>query len=198
MPKTARRRLSPDQRRAEFVELGLSVLTDRSLDDVSMADLASMAGASEGLVWHYFPSKRDFQAAVARAVGARLLAATRADTSLAGPAQLQEALTGYVRHVEAHHGAYLSLVRGAAGGDATLRQVRNDTLDLLARRVSTVIWGDGGAPSEAGLLVRGWFGFVEEATVLWVEERSVSERDLVDLFVDLLFHVAGRGKKDRS
>jgi AcrR family transcriptional regulator len=73
---TPRTRLDPDARRAQLVALGLRMLSTRPLDKVAIDDIAAEAGISRGLLFHYFPTKRDFHVAVARAAAADLLART--------------------------------------------------------------------------------------------------------------------------
>jgi AcrR family transcriptional regulator len=43
------------------------MLGTRSLDTMAIDDIAAEAGISRGLLFHYFPTKRDFHVAVARA-----------------------------------------------------------------------------------------------------------------------------------
>ena len=55
-----RERFEVDARRAQLLALGLVAFSERTYDDVSIEDIATTAGVSKGLVYHYFPSKRDF------------------------------------------------------------------------------------------------------------------------------------------
>jgi len=48
-----------DQRRAQLLGLARRAFSDRAYDDVSVDDLARVAGISKGLLYHYFPTKRD-------------------------------------------------------------------------------------------------------------------------------------------
>ncbi|HVQ48426.1 MAG TPA: helix-turn-helix domain-containing protein, partial [Mycobacterium sp.] len=71
-----RRRLSPDDRRSELLALGAEVFGQRPYDDVRIDEIAERAGVSRALMYHYFPDKRAFFAAVVRAEGERLFEAT--------------------------------------------------------------------------------------------------------------------------
>src|SRR5574338_593948 len=73
---TARRRLSPEDRRAELLALGAEVFGKRPYDEVRIDEIAERAGVSRALMYHYFPDKRAFFAAVVRAEGERLFEAT--------------------------------------------------------------------------------------------------------------------------
>ncbi|MDT7795553.1 MAG: hypothetical protein QOD59_4994, partial [Mycobacterium sp.] len=74
----SRRRLSPDDRRNELLALGAEVFGQRPYDDVRIDEIAERAGVSRALMYHYFPDKRAFFAAVVRAEGERLFEATNA------------------------------------------------------------------------------------------------------------------------
>ncbi|HEX6420373.1 MAG TPA: helix-turn-helix domain-containing protein [Acidimicrobiales bacterium] len=74
MAHGSRTRLDPERRRAQLVDLGRRMLSSRPLDQVAIDDIAAEAGISRGLLFHYFPTKRDFHVAVARSAAHDLLA----------------------------------------------------------------------------------------------------------------------------
>ena len=59
-----RARLNEAERRAQLLALGRRLFTERPYDALSIDDIAAEAGISKGLLYHYFPSKRDFYVAV--------------------------------------------------------------------------------------------------------------------------------------
>ena len=65
----APRRLTPEQRRTQLLDLGVSLLATRSLDELTIDVLADEAGISRGLLYHYFGNKHDFREAVVRREG---------------------------------------------------------------------------------------------------------------------------------
>jgi AcrR family transcriptional regulator len=52
------------------------MFSERSYDEVSIDDLARSAGISKGLLYHYFPTKRDFYVAALNQSSSDLLAQT--------------------------------------------------------------------------------------------------------------------------
>src|SRR5271154_7481747 len=74
--RTPRRRLSPEDRRAELLALGAEVFGQRPYDDVRIDEIAERAGVSRALMYHYFPDKRAFFAAVVKDEADRLYEAT--------------------------------------------------------------------------------------------------------------------------
>ena len=59
--ETARRaRMSTDERREQLLSAGVELLGRRGHDEVSIEEIAEAAGVSKGLLYHYFPTKKDF------------------------------------------------------------------------------------------------------------------------------------------
>ena len=100
----SRRRLSPDERRNELLALGAEVFGQRPYDEVRIDEIAERAGVSRALMYHYFPDKRAFFAAVVRAEGERLFEATNTPP---------EARPGSVRPVADRRAGLPALRRGA-------------------------------------------------------------------------------------
>src|SRR3954453_15746141 len=118
---TAKRvRLSPQARREQLLELGVRRLTTRHLEELSVEAMAEQAGISRGLLFHYFKNKQDFHRAVVQRAADNLLARTRPEVSLPPAERLALSLEHYVDYVRANRQSYISLVRGAAGGDPAL------------------------------------------------------------------------------
>src|SRR3954453_4558124 len=98
MPES-RRRLSPDDRRNELLALGAEVFGQRPYDEVRIDEIAERAGESRALMYHYFPAKRTFFAAVVRAEVERLFEATHAqpEPGLSLFDQIRAVVLAYVR-----------------------------------------------------------------------------------------------------
>src|SRR3954447_19700876 len=72
-PAVSGRRLGPDARRAQLVEVGLALVKTMRFDEVTADVVARAGGVSKGLVFHYFPATSDLQVAILRAASAELL-----------------------------------------------------------------------------------------------------------------------------
>ena len=66
MDTDRRTRLTPDERRAQLVALGVAFLADNPLDELTIEDLSARAGVSRGLLFHYFGSKQGLHREVVR------------------------------------------------------------------------------------------------------------------------------------
>jgi AcrR family transcriptional regulator len=180
-------RLRGEDRREQLLAMGLELVGARSFEAVSMEDVAAAADVSRTLVFHYFPSTRAFQVAIAQRAADELVRAARPDPTLPPLEQLRAGVRTYLDHVEARPGAYLSLVRGAGGGDAELRRV---TERARAELADLVLDGVGlpahERPPLLHLAVRGWLAAVEEMAVLWLSEGGAGREELVEVAVAAL------------
>jgi AcrR family transcriptional regulator len=175
-------RLSPDARREQLLDLGIALLTTRTLDELSIDLLADEAGISKGLLYHYFRNKQEFHRAVVRRATDQMLAVTRPDPTLAPLDRLSAGLSAYVDYVEANFEPFMSLVRGAASGDRFLREIYEDARGALTGRISESVGELGLADSPATrLLTSGWAAMVEETVITWVQHRQISKAELLRL-----------------
>src|SRR5579871_3685522 len=87
-----RTRLLVDERRAQLIALGIQVFGERPYDDVSIEDLARAAHISKGLLYHYFPTKRDFYVAAIGQATKDLLAKTSTARTLPPNERLERGL----------------------------------------------------------------------------------------------------------
>ncbi|MFI9257658.1 TetR/AcrR family transcriptional regulator [Streptomyces sp. ISID311] len=185
-------RLTSDQRREQLVGIGLEMLADRSLDELSTDEVARRAGISRGLLFHYFDSKRDFYRAVVRAECDRFTAATEPDGSLEPVAWMRAFIAGFVAYVLEHRQVYLALVRGAAGSHPAVTDIVGATRATVARRVH-----DGrrrlGMPDapQAELATRAWMAFAEEAATTWPAEQPGARDELCAFIESSLVHLLG-------
>ncbi|MFJ6435695.1 TetR/AcrR family transcriptional regulator [Streptomyces sp. NPDC091416] len=177
MPEKRAARLSSDERRAQLVTIGVDMLSDRSLDELSTDDVARRAGISRGLLFHYFDSKRDFYRSVVQRECDDFAAAMEPDPSLEPVAWLRSFIAGFTAYVTEHRRVYLALVRGAAGSHPAVEDIVESTRTLVARRVA-----EGqrrlGMPDSPLLPVaaRAWMAFAEEAVTNW----PIDEADALD------------------
>jgi AcrR family transcriptional regulator len=178
----ARTRLSPEQRRSQLLDLGVRLLATRSLDELSIDLLAEEAGISRGLLYHYFGSKHAFHEAVVRRAADDLIEQTAPPVEGDPLERLLTSVTAYLDYVEANYEGYLSLVKGAAGGNDTLRQIYEEARSALTDRIFRQDAQGEIVPDTATsrLIVRGWSAMTEELVLTWVQDpRGVSREELL-------------------
>src|ERR1700683_998104 len=105
-PRGTRSRLEVDAPRAQLVTLGIDLFAAHSYDEVSIDELARAAGVSKGLLYHYFPTKRDFYVATVQEGARQLLELTDTPDTMAPLDRLRAGLDAYLDYVDAHAPAY--------------------------------------------------------------------------------------------
>jgi len=166
MQADRRTRLTPDQRRAQLVSLGVASLADRPLESLTIEYLSAAAGVSRGLLFHYFVSKKGLHREVVRTARDSMLRATEPSPDLPPLERLRDTLTRIVQFVREHRGTFFSLVRGVASGDTEVREVLEQARALQAQRVIAVFRELGIADSELfRIALRSWVAFAEEILV---------------------------------
>jgi AcrR family transcriptional regulator len=177
-----RTRLSAEQRREQLLELGVSLLADRSLDELTIDVLAEEAGISRGLLYHYFGDKHAFREAVVRRAVEDLIEQTAPPATGEPLTRLLASLTAYVDYVEANRAGYRSIVRAAASGHEELRRLYEQARAALTDRIFTEdAQGDliGDTPATR-LMVRGWAALTEELVLAWLDDpEAMSRQELV-------------------
>src|SRR5690242_8171887 len=117
-------RLDNDARRAQLLELAKRSFSDRAYDDVSIDDLARVAGISKGLLYHYFPTKRDLYVAGLREIADELVEAiTRVPDNLPPLDRVRTSVGAYLDHITRHSQAFVALMRGGIGSDPEVAAV---------------------------------------------------------------------------
>jgi AcrR family transcriptional regulator len=186
-----RRRLSPEDRRTELLSLGAEVFGQRPYDEVRIDEIAERAGVSRALMYHYFPDKRAFFAAVVRAESERLFEATNTppDSDLSLFDQLRAGVLAYLQYDEAHpHGAWAAYM-GMGRSDPVLRG-SSDVLDIdndrQANRIIDRFTAAIGEPLDSRVerdlrvLVYGWLAFTFEMCRQRIVDPSIDPGYVAD------------------
>lgn len=182
-------RLGVDERRHQLLEAGARVFTERSYEDVSMAEIARAAGISKGLLYHYFPSKRDLFVATLEAAAAELRELTEPDPSLPVAEQLVAAVDAYLGWIEEHAASYAKLLESQSGsGDVRsyMSQVRAETVDRMLGALVR-----GGDPAALRTALHGFLWFMDGACLEWIANRDLSREQLRDMLVTTFMGAVG-------
>ena len=185
-------RLENDQRRAQILALAKRAFSDRAYDDVSIDDLARVAAISKGLLYHYFPTKRDLYVAGLCEISDELVEAIeRVPASLAPVDRVRSGLAAYLDHIARHSRAFVALMRGGIGSDpevaAVVESVRTRlfTKFLAGQPFARLLAGD----ARFETAVRGWIGFVEAASIDWCVNPRLSQVELGELLTQVLYEI---------
>jgi AcrR family transcriptional regulator len=186
MAAERRARLSTDARREQLVGLGMEMFSERPFDEVSIDDIAAAAGISKGLLYHYFPSKRDFYVAVVRHSAEEMQEVTATDPSLPPLERLAAGLDRYLEYVDTHARGYATVLRAGIGSDPEVAGVVEGVRSAMAGRILDDLPIEHPLPAAVRIAVRGWVGFAEAASLEWLEHRDLEREELRDLLIRAL------------
>jgi AcrR family transcriptional regulator len=183
MAEPAYTRLQNDERRRRLLELGERLFTEHSYGELSMARIAREAGISKALLYHYFPSKRDYFVATLASGAEEIRARVEPDPDLPPAQALMASLDAYLAWIEEHAEGYAKLVEGAAS-EPDVREIVDRVRDETADRILEGLKADAPAASAA---VRGWLWFVDGVCHEWVTKRELDRGQVLGLLLGTLY-----------
>jgi AcrR family transcriptional regulator len=180
MDTDRRTRLTPDERRAQLVALGVAHLADHPLDALTIEELSAQAGVSRALLFHYFGSKQGLHREVVRTARDSMLHATEPIPELSPRERLHDTLTRIVGFVRDHSGTFYSLVRGVASGDQEVRVVIEEARAEQAERILAVFLELGAEDTPLLRIgLRSWIAFAEDVLVASAIGTDLPSEDIV-------------------
>ncbi|MFC9788285.1 TetR/AcrR family transcriptional regulator [Rhodococcus sp. NPDC127528] len=176
-----RRRLAPEQRRMQLLDIGARLFAERPYDEVWIEEVAELAGVSRGLMYHYFPNKRDFFAAIVQRAADALVEATRPDPDLPVRDQVTAGLDAYLDHFAANGHGIRAVNQGALSADPGIRAIVEREIDTQQRRILDAIDLDPSELEVAAIAVHGWLAFVRATCLDWLDHPAVPAAELREL-----------------
>lgn len=183
-------RQSVEERRAALIRLGRRIFSTRPYDGISTDEIAQEANISKGLLYHYFPGKREFYVATVRSLAEELLEILPFHLESADATGVlhatRQTLQNFTTFISENAALYRTLLRGGIGldpeVDAIVESVRRTVLERVRRLLSC-------APDpHLDLRLYGWLGFVEHTSLEWLAHCALSSDDLQKLWIEELFH----------
>jgi AcrR family transcriptional regulator len=167
-----------EERRQQLIGVALELFSRRSPDEVSIDEIASAAGISRPLVYHYFPGKLSlYEAALQRAsddLAARFVEPHE------GPlgARLLRVMRRYFDFVDEHGPGFSALMRG---GPAVGSSTTNALIDSVRQAAYVQILSHLGVsdpPARLELVVRSWISLAESTALIWLDGRRIPREEL--------------------
>ncbi|WP_327346317.1 TetR/AcrR family transcriptional regulator [Streptomyces europaeiscabiei] len=178
MQTGTRRRMGVEERRQQLIGVALELFSRRSPDEVSIDEIASAAGISRPLVYHYFPGKLSLYEA----------ALTRASDDLAhrfvepreGPlgARLLRVTHRFFDFVDEHGPGFSALMRG---GPAVGSSRTNALIDGVRQAAYVQILSHldvDAVPARLELVIRSWISLAESTALIWLDGRRIPRQEL--------------------
>ncbi|MFI0238528.1 TetR/AcrR family transcriptional regulator [Streptomyces sp. NPDC016845] len=183
----ARRRMSTEERREQLLSVGARLFAQDPYDDVWIEQVAEIAGVSRGLLYHYFPTKRDFFAAVVRRESDRMLRLTAAVPGVPARDQISTGLDTFLEFVASHAQGFRAFHRAEATGDVAVRAVYQEGLAAHEEQIRAALAADPQLvdrlpePAALRLAVRGWLAFLVAVCLDWLDEPQLTREQVRDL-----------------
>jgi AcrR family transcriptional regulator len=175
-------RLHLDKRRAQLLELGIELFSERAYEDISIDGMAEAAGISKGLLYHYFRSKREFYVETVRAASRRLQLLTMPDPALPPPARLRAAIDAHLRYIQEHGAVYTAVYRSGVAIAPEVREILEEHRDVIIRYILRALGVLQPHPVLRAAL-RAWVAMVEGASLEWIANPTITREDLRELLV---------------
>ncbi|MEU9557552.1 TetR/AcrR family transcriptional regulator [Streptomyces fumanus] len=178
MTTGARRRMGVEERRQQLIGVALELFSRRSPDEVSIDEIASAAGISRPLVYHYFPGKLSLYEAALRRAADDL--AERFVEPRQGPlgSRLLRVMRRFFDFVDDHGPGFSALMRG---GPAVGSSTTNALIDSVRQAAYVQILAHldvTDPPARLELVVRSWISLAESTALIWLDGRRVPRAEL--------------------
>ncbi len=167
-----------DERRQQLIGVALELFSQRSPDDVSIDEIASAAGISRPLVYHYFPGKLSlYEAALKRA--SEDLAARFVEPH-EGPlgTRLLRVMRRFFDFVDEHGPGFSALMRGGPAVGSSTTNALIDSVRQAARDQILAHLGVQEPPARLELVVRSWISLAESTALIWLDGRRIPRAEL--------------------
>lgn len=190
-----RRRMVPDERREQILACARRVFGEKSYSEVSLAEVATMAGVARGLLNHYFGGKRGLYLEVLRSM------LTVPDVALEslppGPltARADAIIERFLTVVHRHRGVWLATVSMMSlSRDDDIAQVTFDAEEQTVDLVLSALGVDAAhrRRDDVRAVVRAYGSLVRATSYEWLGRGSLSRTQAHGLLSAALLMVAGQ------
>lgn len=189
------RRLAPDERRAQLVEIAAGLFGARPYPELGVADVARAARITQGLVYHYFPTKTAVFAAAFEHLSRRLLAASLPEGG-ALPEKARAGVRGYLDFAEENRVAFLNLFRGATLLEPDFLRIADATRATIVERTLATLGLARRKAAATRLALRGYLGAAESVTLEWLAEHALSRPAIERLLLGALLTAIVSGLRE--
>jgi AcrR family transcriptional regulator len=184
----------PTERQAQILTAARRILEGRPIEDISVEAVASEAGVSPGLLFHYFGSQRKFRQAVLEMAATELLEHVRPDPELSPAEQLRAGVDTFIDYVSRFPTIYQAVTRLNRGAD--VRALHTSTRTAIAAWIYEAVEGAGVEMTPAlRLTVTGWLAYMEEAVLAWLAAPDIGKEELAGM-CERSFSLLARGALD--
>jgi AcrR family transcriptional regulator len=178
--------MSPDERREQLLDIGERTFTEQAYDDVLLDDVAARAGVSRRLLYHYFPTKREFFAAVFLRASRQLSASVRVDPDRPLAEQVAAGLDAYIDWFVQNPHSALAVNHGSLSADPLIQGIIAEDLARLQQEMLDASGLTGPDRQLAAIAIQAWLAYVRAACTTWLDHPSIPRSTLHTLCLQAL------------
>jgi AcrR family transcriptional regulator len=171
--------MSPERRRDQLLDLGVELFATHPYDEVHIERVAELAGVSRGLLYHYFPGKREFFIAMLTRENARLMEETAPDPTLAPVEQLENGIRAFVEHCRDHEHGVRAVIRGGVSSDPEIVDLVSESVDVQVSRILSAAQAERDPAPILVLALRSWIGQLRSACYEMLTDKRIDPDDVV-------------------
>ncbi|MEC3918879.1 TetR/AcrR family transcriptional regulator [Nocardia sp. CDC160] len=172
-----RRRLTPELRRAELLDIGAKLFAELPYEQVQMDQVADRAGVSRTLLYRHFPKKSALFAAIYQRAAEQLQAQIQLDPELPLAELVATGLDAHLEYFAANRNTVLAANRALAGDPVVQAIVLGDHAamrDLMLAATNLT----GPDRKALSAILTAWLMFVHTLCLEWLEHNTLT-RDQV-------------------
>lgn len=180
-PAPKRRRLEPDQRRAQIMACARRLFGERHYEAVSTTELARESGVARGLINHYFGTKRELYLEVVR----DLMFVPEYAVERLAHGGLEERVAAsmdrFLSVIERNSAMWLATIgTGGYGRDPDVERIMQEADEIAADRMLETVGLQGitAGREELRAMIRAFSGMAKAATREWLVSKTLT-RDQV-------------------
>lgn len=176
-----------EERRQQLIGVALELFSRRPPDEVSIDEIASAAGISRPLVYHYFPGKLSLYEATLKHAADDL--AARFLEPQEGPlgTRLLRVMRRFFDFVDEHGPSFSALMHGGPAVPADGPRSRdavsrtNALIDGVRQAAYAQILAHlsiDNPPARLELVIRSWISLAESTALIWLDGRHIPRQEL--------------------
>ena len=164
--------------RRRLIDSAILLFSEKTYEEVAVADIAKAAGVAHGLLFHYFGAKRGIYLEAMHEAARQLDAAFVVDPTLTPDLQVRQALKQHLRYLSTHRGLALRLVLGGRGTDPEAWEVFEGARARALGVIMSMVGLDADTPA-LQIAGRAAVGAVDVAAAFWLQNDLPFDIDAV-------------------
>lgn len=163
------------------MEIGARLFAERPFNDVWIEEVAKAAGVSRGLVYHYFPNKRDFYSAIVRHGMRSAFELTAPDPDLPPDQWITAGIENLLDYVEQNADAFRAVYSGRHSVDDDVREALKEGRNAQIDRMCEYLSPEEPPTVTLRLAIEAWIALLDTMMLQWIDGHQIERAKLVQV-----------------